>query len=381
MVPQVNLFDILGSLGPIRKDGGVGQARPSRQARMSRKKWLSPWVLVAALSALGVLAAGQGTPTSSIAVPAGAAPTRDVFVVVKAGDLAALKTLLQRPETVRLRDGEGMTALHYAAFRGDLGAMDALLGAGADPAARDSIGMTPLHAAAFNGHREAVERLLARKAPVDPQDKFGRTPLHYAASNGDVAIIRLLLVKEADGRIKDHKGHTAEDLAKASGWTQAAQVLHAAASPAAPAEAHIAQASRRYTEDDLARLSTTGCTAPPTPDSCCPKQTEDYALNNYRNNVQQMEESLSRMESKKRDLEANLPTLEDRCTAARAEASSGGINTDGSFSRSDEYRRYATAEQACSEYQSVKSQVDYLDQSINSTRRSIQSYRIQAPSR
>ena len=61
-------------------------------------------------------------------------------------------------------DGQGRTALLYAAGYGDLAAVRALCEAGADVNAGDRAGMTPLHWACLKAHAPVVELLLNSKA-------------------------------------------------------------------------------------------------------------------------------------------------------------------------------------------------------------------------
>src|SRR5215204_7265974 len=67
---------------------------------------------------------------------------------------------------------------------GSVPAVAALLKAGADVNVKEGDGITPLHFAAFNGHTAIAEQLIADGAEVDVKDCYGRTPLHLAASKG-----------------------------------------------------------------------------------------------------------------------------------------------------------------------------------------------------
>src|SRR5215471_5340463 len=62
-----------------------------------------------------------------------------------AGDGAGVRTLLTRGEDVNAAQGDGMTALHWAARRGDLDVVKMLLAAGANVRAITRLGnYTPL---------------------------------------------------------------------------------------------------------------------------------------------------------------------------------------------------------------------------------------------
>ncbi|MBW8867131.1 MAG: ankyrin repeat domain-containing protein, partial [Acidobacteria bacterium] len=69
-----------------------------------------------------------------------------------AGDAAALRSVVKGGGNVNAPQGDGMTALHWAAEHSDAAAVALLLKAGADPRATTRIGQhTPLHVAAKSG--------------------------------------------------------------------------------------------------------------------------------------------------------------------------------------------------------------------------------------
>ncbi len=74
---------------------------------------------------------------------------------------------------------------------------------GADVAAKDGDGRTALHWAAMNGHKDVVALLLDRMEGVDvaAKDEYGRTALHCAAREGHKDVVALLLEK----RDHDHR--------------------------------------------------------------------------------------------------------------------------------------------------------------------------------
>src|SRR5437867_4217380 len=76
------------------------------------------------------------------------------------GDAAAVRALLREGADVNIAEGDGMTALHFAAEHGDPEVAALLLESGANPRAETRIGHhTPLHIAARGGYA-AVVRLL-----------------------------------------------------------------------------------------------------------------------------------------------------------------------------------------------------------------------------
>ena len=70
--------------------------------------------------------------------------------------------LLTQGVDVNGRQGDGATALHWAAHQNDRGMVERLLRAGADVQAANELGVTPLLLACTNGSAPVVEALLAR---------------------------------------------------------------------------------------------------------------------------------------------------------------------------------------------------------------------------
>ncbi len=116
------------------------------------------------------------------------------------GDTAAVRALLKQGADVNLAQGDGMTALHWAAHNGDLATMNVVLGAGAKTTAVTRLGdYTPLHLASSRGQGEAVARLLAAGAyPRAATAGTGVQPIHLAAQAGSAAAVRALLERGAD---------------------------------------------------------------------------------------------------------------------------------------------------------------------------------------
>jgi ankyrin repeat protein len=115
---------------------------------------------------------------------------------VRQGNVEAVAMLIQRGEDLNATDGDGLSALHWAAERGDLEAARVLIAAGASLDAGTRIGRyTPLHLASRGGHAAVVEALL--EAGADPNavtTSSGVTPLHLAAASisGSDAVDALL---------------------------------------------------------------------------------------------------------------------------------------------------------------------------------------------
>ena len=78
----------------------------------------------------------------------------------KRSDKDAIRSLLQKKTDVNITEGDGATALHWAAYRGDVDMTQALLKAGASVKAVTRIGsMSPLFMAAKGGNGAVIEAL------------------------------------------------------------------------------------------------------------------------------------------------------------------------------------------------------------------------------
>ena len=116
------------------------------------------------------------------------------------GDIAAVRALLAGGADVNAAQGDGMTALHWAADRGSAELAEMLLYAGAavEPVTRIG-GYTPLHIAARTGSDAVALLLLGAGADAAaPAPGTGTTPLHLAATAGSAPLVTALLEGGAD---------------------------------------------------------------------------------------------------------------------------------------------------------------------------------------
>ena len=180
----------------------------------------------------------------------GAALEPPVADAAMRGDLAAVKALVARGADVNAAQGDGMTALHWAARAGNeemakvllraradhravtrIGAYTplhvasevgsgavvlALLEAGSDAKAKTTTGVTALHLAAMSGSAATVGALLDHRAEVNATEpSLGQTPLMLAAAAGRVDAVRVLMRRGADaaiaGKVIDLNALAAED--------------------------------------------------------------------------------------------------------------------------------------------------------------------------
>ena len=171
----------------------------------------------------------------AVAALVGGGPESPVADAAMDGEADRVRALVAEGADVNASQGDGMTALHWAARRGDedlatflvesgakvdggtrIGAYQPLhmaaevgagrivallLSAGADPGARtvDVGGATPLHFAASAGEVTGIRALLEAGAEVDAREaSWGQTPLMFAANRGRTEAVRLLLEAGAD---------------------------------------------------------------------------------------------------------------------------------------------------------------------------------------
>jgi uncharacterized protein len=140
---------------------------------------------------------------------------------------AAVRDLLNQKLDVNQAQGDGMTALHWAASNDDLELVQMLLGAGANVKAETRLGaVTPLFMACKNGNAAIIEALLKAGASASAPDAHGTTPLMIAAAAGGSDAVNVLLEHGADANAKESShGQTALMFAAAFNRAAAIKVL------------------------------------------------------------------------------------------------------------------------------------------------------------
>ena len=153
--------------------------------------------LFMAMVCAGVVPDGASAAAATIATVPAEAPVADA---ARRGDIDGVRSLLRAGADVNEAQGDGMTALHWAAQLGNAELAEVLIYAGARLDAGTRIGSyTPLHIAAREGRVAVVEVLLDAGAnPAKVTTNSGVTPLHLAARSGNAKIISQLVERGVD---------------------------------------------------------------------------------------------------------------------------------------------------------------------------------------
>ena len=143
------------------------------------------------------------------------------------GNAEAVRTLLRDGNDVNAAQGDGMTALHWAARQGHAAMADMLLYAGANVRATTRLGgYMPLHLASQAGAAPVLAALVKAGAPVNAVTTTGATPLMLAAASGSVEAVTALADNGAELDIVDTaNGVTALMFAAAQNRTDVVQAL------------------------------------------------------------------------------------------------------------------------------------------------------------
>ncbi|MEE8143237.1 MAG: ankyrin repeat domain-containing protein [Planctomycetota bacterium] len=150
---------------------------------MVKVKGLGGWWMVALLAVCSLMA-----------------EDRDLRLVeaVREGDQPTLRLLLKEPVDVNVPQGDGATALQWAAHRNDLEAAQLLIAAGANVNAANDYGVTPLSLACTNRSAAMVEKLLQGAADPNSTQWTGETVLMTCALTGNLNAVKSLLAHGAD---------------------------------------------------------------------------------------------------------------------------------------------------------------------------------------
>ena len=155
------------------------------------------WCLAAALSSVSGFAASNG---------------RDITLidVVKNQNANAAAALIKQHVDVHAAEGDGSTALHWAAHWDDVATADLLIRAGANVNAATDLGVTPLSLACTNRSAAMVDKLLAAGANANAVTMTGESLLMSAARTGNLDVVKALLAHGANVNAQEvSRGQTA----------------------------------------------------------------------------------------------------------------------------------------------------------------------------
>jgi uncharacterized protein len=163
----------------------------------------------------------RSTLPATIAVTAGIVSVLSVTTSTAANDLRllnavrsrdkeAVRTLVKQRVDVNALQGDGTTALSWAAHWDDLDVADLLIGAGANANMANEYGVTPVWEACNNASAAMVEKVLKAGANPNAMLRAGETSLMRCARTGNPDAVKLLLVRGADINAKEPtRGQTA----------------------------------------------------------------------------------------------------------------------------------------------------------------------------
>jgi ankyrin repeat protein len=188
----------------------------------------------AALVLSAAQATAQDTRAKTLPLPKQPPPSRAPAVrapvvadAAMKGDLAAVRKAVQQGADVNVAQGDGMTALHWAADHGDSAMTELLVKAHANVNAttRDA-GYTPLQLASRKGSAGVVRSLLKAGADAKAVSASGATVLHLAAQGGSGDVVAALIEKGADANAREPEyGQTPLVFAAEAGRAAAVQAL------------------------------------------------------------------------------------------------------------------------------------------------------------
>ena len=108
-----------------------------------------------------------------------------------------VRALVEQGVSVNEAQGDGTTALHWAAHRDDLAIVELLIQSEATVNVANDLGATPLHVACQNRGASIIERLLAAGADANATLLNGETVLMGCSRTGDTPSVAALLAHDA----------------------------------------------------------------------------------------------------------------------------------------------------------------------------------------
>ncbi len=121
-----------------------------------------------------------------------------IIEAARSSDINTLSNLLTDSSDINTTQGDGATALHWAAHLENLEMVDLLINKGADVNHANDLGATPLWVGTVSGNQSIISRLLQAGANPNLPLLSGETPLMTAARAGVVGTVEALLVSGAE---------------------------------------------------------------------------------------------------------------------------------------------------------------------------------------
>ena len=137
----------------------------------------------------------------------------------------ALALAMEKADDVNESQGDGMTALHWAAWHNRTAVITSLIRAKADVDAKTEYSITPLSLACERGNHPVVYFLLKASANVESSRLGKERPLMLAARQGNPKIVKALIEAGAKLDAKESRGQTALMWAAAAGNVEAVDEL------------------------------------------------------------------------------------------------------------------------------------------------------------
>ena len=162
-----------------------------------------------------------------LGVVGAAVPAEELTVADAAeqGNGVLIRTLLQGGANVNTAQVDGMTALHWAAYRDDAETARFLVQSGATVNAKNHYGVPPLSLAATNGNPDIVALLLDAGADANASLRGGETVLMTASRTGSLEAVEALLSHGADPGAREHRDQTSLMWAAAEGHVTVVEAL------------------------------------------------------------------------------------------------------------------------------------------------------------
>jgi ankyrin repeat protein len=192
--------------------------------------------------------------------------------------LSLLLLLLSAAAPIAFAQGGEGDQLFEAARKGDVAAVKSLLDRGVDVNTKFRYGATALSYAADKGHVEVVKLLLERKADANVKDTFyGATPIIWAAQKGHAKVVEALIAAGAEGR------DDALQIGAGEGKLELVKAVLAAGGLKAEAMTDALSAATRAKHTEIAELLTkAGAVPPPKADFKVDAETLNSYVGTYK---------------------------------------------------------------------------------------------------